>query len=372
MRHLILFIVISILLFSCGRSTTSEETETKQTTDSTQVELKKTIWNIPLTAFWNDDEHFILTIPNDYGLDLMASSTPHKTDDLVTDTLQGKILDRAVEPLLNNGCEPMRSLKVELGTTPKSGWVKAEDIYTIRSLNLASFNSGGATFKVGLMDPWYRRDADNNCVFAHLIFLYDDHYLYLIDAAGTDVDLHWEKAKHLSVVNSLDNIDLTGKQDGNTWVLTWGEPNAKKELRLAWTGDHVKYVSSNTTPQNDIDGLNSVGHEEAQSAEIKTVTCVLQDAGLGDCFHLEFDCGDFGSAQLALKGAEYDLWKDLTIDDNGNTAVNPKYAGKTFEITYKVIVGEGCGDPSSDHSHDEIQQVMKFKLIQLKQNAVNY
>jgi len=247
MRLLLSLTVISILLFSCGRSTTSEETETKQTIDSTKVELKKTIWNIPLSAFWKDDAHFILTVPNNYGLDLMANSTPGKTDDVVTDTLQGKILDRAVKPLLNNGCEPIRSLKVELGTPPKSGWVKAEDIYTIRSLNLASFKNGGATFKVGLMDPWYRRDADNNCVFVYMIFLYDDQYLYLIDAEGTDVDLHWEKAKHLSVVNSLETIDLTGTEDGNAWVLTWGERNVKKELRLTWTGDHVKYLSQHHT-----------------------------------------------------------------------------------------------------------------------------
>jgi len=361
MRTTIALLALSIFLFSCSQSNTSQETE--ENTDSTTVAepLKKTLWNIPLTTAWQDEAHFIFTVPDDYGIDLMIGSTPSKTDDLLTDTLQGKVLDRAVEPLLNNGCESMRSMQVELGTDPKRGWVRAEDVYTIRKLNIATFTNDGATFNVGLMDPWYRTDDNGTCYFTHLIFLYDDQYLYLIDAEEAEFELRWKKAKHLSVVNMLDNLNLTGEKRGKTWVLTWGEPNVKKELSLVWTGDHVKYQSMNTILQNDVDDLNPDEGVEAD-APLQTVTCTLQYAGLGDCFHLEFDCGDFGSAQVDLNEEEAALWHDLTSDENGEVIVNPKYDGKEFEITYKVIIGQGCGDPSLDHSQDEIQRVTGFKL----------
>lgn len=363
MKLLFIFLLLCTFLTSCVTTAVKEEEKADSTAVVVLEPVKKTLWNIPLGTILKDDTPFILAVPNDYGIDLMSEPTPKKTDDLLTDTLQGIILDRSVEPLLNNGCEPMRSIKVELGAEPRSGWVRAEDVYTIRALDVASFMQGDLSLKVGLMDPWYRQDEDNNCVFIHMIFLYDDRYIYLIDATGTDFDLHWEKAQHLSVINNLESLSIKGIQEDGIWLLTWGEPNVKKELRILWTGDHVKYHSYNTIPQNDVDDINPDGDVEVETVgEVQTVTCTLQDAGLGDCYHLEFDCGDFGSAQVELAGAEADLWQELSMDKDDMVVVNPKYKGKSFIITYQIIIGEGCGDPGEDHSRDQIQRVTGFKM----------
>jgi len=359
MKILITFSCLSFLLFSCGPPTTSQ-TEKEVLSDST-IAVFKTRWNIPLTEFWKNEAQFILVVPNDYGVDLMKNSTPQKMDDLLTDTIQGKILDRAVEPLLNNGCEPMRSLQVELGIDPKrAGWVRAEDVYEILELDAATFTHGDKTFKVGLMNPWYRQ-SDGYCYFATLIFLYDDQYLYLIDAEGGDSDVRWENANHLSIVNTIGGLALSSRQQGDSWILTWGEPNVKKELTLFWTGDHVKFQSLTTTPQNDVDDINPDAGIDLE-AESVTVVCTLQYIGLGDCPHREFDCGDFGMAQTNLSEAENKLWSDLALDKDDELTANPKYVGKKFEITYRIIMAEGCGDPGEDHSRDEVQVVTGFKL----------
>jgi hypothetical protein len=85
------------------------------------------------------------------------------------------------------------------------------------------------------------------------------------------------------------------------------------------------------------------------NANTKTSTCVLQGAGLGDCFHLEFDCGDFGNAVTYLDQASQALWDSLTVaapaDD---VAPNPDYKGKAFEITYIEKVGVRCEEQGKD------------------------
>ncbi len=75
----------------------------------------------------------------------------------------------------------------------------------------------------------------------------------------------------------------------------------------------------------------------------KVSTCVLQDYGLGDCAHVIFDCGDFGNADPYLDEAASALWRDLPVElESGEVVVNPKYQGKTFEITYAERSGIRC------------------------------
>lgn len=361
MRIIIACALLCGYLISCSSVATNQESENKTDSTAAAVVPKTSAWNLPLDKAWQGEADFILTIPDGNGLDLMTEATPHKTDDLLTDTLQGIVLERMADPLLKDGCEPtMRSMKVVLGGGRKQGWVRAEQVYTIRKRDIATYTHDGKPLKVGIMEPWYQGE-DGDCSFIHMLFLYDEQYLYLIDAEGTDFDLHWKDAKHLSIVNSLENISIEGKQEDNVLLLFWGEPNVRKELRLFWARDHVKYQSHTTLPESDVDDLAPDDHIEAE-AEIQTITCTLQNAGLGDCFHLEFDCGDFGSARVELTGAEADLWNDLAIEKEGDEEVNPKYKGKQFEITYQWVVGPGCGDPNEDHSQDQIQRVIGFKL----------
>lgn len=93
----------------------------------------------------------------------------------------------------------------------------------------------------------------------------------------------------------------------------------------------------------------------------KQVTkCVLQEAGSGDCFHLQFDCGDFGNAKLFLDEASAKLWNALaTSDANDETVVNPAYKGKTFEITYITNKGVRC-DPQGEENY---QLIIGFKQV---------
>ncbi|MFN8334342.1 MAG: hypothetical protein U0U09_04390 [Cyclobacteriaceae bacterium] len=88
--------------------------------------------------------------------------------------------------------------------------------------------------------------------------------------------------------------------------------------------------------------------------------CTLQDAGSGDCFHLGFDCGDFGNAKVFLDEASAKLWSSLAIsNENDETIVNPAYKGKTFQITYITNKGVRC-EPQGE---DEYQIVIGLKLI---------
>jgi hypothetical protein len=92
----------------------------------------------------------------------------------------------------------------------------------------------------------------------------------------------------------------------------------------------------------------------------KTSRCTLQGAGFEDCAHINFSCGDFGNASLYLDQAGEDLWYQLTLyDSNGDTVVNPKYEGKTFEITYSTYTGARC----MSEGETTYQLVTAFRLL---------
>lgn len=95
-------------------------------------------------------------------------------------------------------------------------------------------------------------------------------------------------------------------------------------------------------------------------AEKKTETCILQNAGLGDCAHLIFDCGDFGNAELFLDEASYKLWESLTVSDaNDEVVPNPTYKGKKYQITYVPKYGIRC-EPQGKENY---QLVIGIKQI---------
>jgi hypothetical protein len=91
----------------------------------------------------------------------------------------------------------------------------------------------------------------------------------------------------------------------------------------------------------------------------KVSKCVLNDVGLGDCYHLIFDCGDFGNAETYLDDASQKLWESMSVDANDETVVNPLYKGKPFEITYIEKTGLRC-DPQGV---DPYQLVIGFRMI---------
>ncbi|HTH57755.1 MAG TPA: hypothetical protein VL728_17030 [Cyclobacteriaceae bacterium] len=92
---------------------------------------------------------------------------------------------------------------------------------------------------------------------------------------------------------------------------------------------------------------------------IKTSSCILQDVRNTDCIHVIFDCGDFGNALPYLDEASDAMWRDLISEDEpGEMKVNPKYKGKTFEITYAENTGASC----PPESKAKYQLVTGFKL----------
>lgn len=94
-------------------------------------------------------------------------------------------------------------------------------------------------------------------------------------------------------------------------------------------------------------------------ANTKVASCVLQGAGLGDCFHLEFDCGDFGNAVTYLDQASQALWASLTVPAPADDVMpNPDYLGKTFEITYVEKEGVKC----EEQGKAKYQLVIGFTL----------
>jgi hypothetical protein len=90
----------------------------------------------------------------------------------------------------------------------------------------------------------------------------------------------------------------------------------------------------------------------------KVSDCKLEDYSLGDCAHLEFDCGDFGNASTYLDDASQQLWSDLMIETDEETSVNPEYKGRTFEITY----GEQYGTRCEQEGEEKYQLVVGFRL----------
>jgi hypothetical protein len=72
-----------------------------------------------------------------------------------------------------------------------------------------------------------------------------------------------------------------------------------------------------------------------------------------------FSCGDFGDSSDYLDEATEEFFHSLIVEDEpGDMKPNPKYKGKTFEITYVEKTGSRC----DTHPFQTYQLVVGFKL----------
>ena len=107
----------------------------------------------------------------------------------------------------------------------------------------------------------------------------------------------------------------------------------------------------------DLSGIRPSNGEQA----VKTTTCVFQDYSLGDCGHMEFDCGDYGEADTEqLSAVDQALWNDLTISDSEGEHGNPKYIGKSFTIKEGIGIGRICNEGQGGNG--EVPVLLEFKL----------
>lgn len=91
-----------------------------------------------------------------------------------------------------------------------------------------------------------------------------------------------------------------------------------------------------------------------------TTVCTFKDYSVGDCGHVEFDCGDYGDAdpsQLSEEDAK--LWASLFVSDTDGERGNPELIGKKFEITERQVVGEVCDENGG--SQGRVPQLLSFK-----------
>ncbi|HNP78368.1 MAG: hypothetical protein U0289_04735 [Cyclobacteriaceae bacterium] len=93
----------------------------------------------------------------------------------------------------------------------------------------------------------------------------------------------------------------------------------------------------------------------------KVANCKIIGAGNGDCFHLEFDCGEFVNAETYLDIESLKLWYSLTVPAPADDVQpNPAYANTVFEITYLEKTGVKC-EPQGPAPY---QLVVGFKVKQ--------
>jgi len=252
MKHHIFF--LSVMLAGC---TPSSKTETKNTErqdtalmalplrkDSTTVvsvtRQRHSAWMIPLTKYWMSRETFVLLIPDSSGgirLDRENSDSQVRKD-----TAQGKVRKR-IESDFQYCDENKISLLVEL-SDGMEGIVDGSQAHTIGDLDQGTYVvPDGRQFKLGAMTAKHVGDSDNGCSVVHTLFLYDEEYLYLIEAGNSEH--RWPRQRHLSIVNQIPGISVSGRTDGNQFVISWSEPNVTNELRIEWKGDHARFVSYN-------------------------------------------------------------------------------------------------------------------------------
>lgn len=370
MKNLFVILVMLCIINGCSKTATTSETpdslallnvdSSAAGLETTGAKTSRSPWIIPLTAYWKDPGSFILVIPKIDGTPLYRNLKFEQTTNGISDTLQGKIL--STRSVLRNSCEPNDYYEVELGAT--RGWISSMNAYTIGNLDLGTFEVDGKIFRLGEMKSLSLRGEDEDCHEVRPIFLYDDSFIYLIDREGADPDesrLSWYHERHISLVDFPPGISIKGQTSNTMFYLTWGVPNGEASLTLEYDGDHILYDNFEIrAEEGDFeDGAETEGEDTAP----QTVTCVLRDAGMGDCFHLEFDCGDFGSARTEeLPALDAELWAALWIEDENGVRVNPSYKGKSFEITYQFVNSYACGDPSEPRELTKVESITAFKL----------
>lgn len=364
----------AIFLFACSGS----RTESTSAPDSTAIDSLEAMANVdPRWALKLErpvTEKFGLILPDDEtGVPLYTGMNPNKVLMYITDTAQLEILEgKVIDSQPQNACkdvdltlsEPFNFYKVRVDG--KTGWMWGYDFMRTQQLNIGNYNSK----KVVFMTPYYKAEDGDYCTGLQSLFFYDNYYLYFIDKnPNNDELLRWRDQKHLIFVGPAKAGTIQSETDKEKDIvrLRWGVPNGDVLLELGYReGHYVTYTYSTSALQSDVADLEGEEGERPETeGEIVTTECIFSGYSIGDCGHLEFDCGDFADAEFSEDMPELDrtLWEDLvTNEDVGN----PEHTGKSFKMTYMMVTGQTCGEPDENGNYyreGPVAMIIGFKKM---------
>jgi len=349
-------ILTIVVLFSCGRSQTNEQTGDSlpaHSRDSSQIftPIKTTSpWVIPLVVPLTDPAFMIILASSDRKIPVSNKAVAENgVQDFIADTTE---LRYASSMESKNACG--NETQYYLPETTKS--VSSNDVFVVDRLDLGTYNINGRKLMLGSMKPQYKMD-NNACTSSRLLFFYDDRFLYLIDVNEADENesVHRHSDRTISLIDQPDNLILDCASYENMCEVQWFVPHGRATLRLIFEGGHVKCSEYQERLTEDPDG-------SANQDAIQTEECVFVDYSIGDCGHIEFSCGDFGNADShKLPEADRQLWSALSVSGPDGEVGNPEYIGKTFTIQYRTVQGAICTDPSQPQVGD-VQELVSFKL----------
>lgn len=370
-----------IVLFSCNGS----KKETGSSSDSTAVDSTAVgatllsgnlmpVWSIvlqkPVTENWG------LIIPdNASGVPLFADSKTETVLTSIKDTVQVQILDKKKVTIApDDACKeisfPNNYNLYKVVAEGKTGWLWAKDFMRPEQLNIGNLKLQGRTVSAVLMSPYYKLDGDY-CTPLQSMFLYDNQNLYFIDVTNQDETLHWRNQKHLTFVEPLNMGNISAEPDNarGRMKLNWSVPNAAATAFIGFRDGHFILDSYQVSAQeSDVSDLENEGSTDSgNTGEIITEICTFSDFSIGDCGHLEFDCGDFGDALISPELSEEgkQLWQALVVSDDNGERGNPTYVGKKFQIKYKMVKGTICGEPDANGNYyrdGEVAMIIGFRL----------
>lgn len=153
------------------------------------------------------------------------------------------------------------------------------------------------------------------------------------------------------------------------WVRRLKEGNAEVVYSIMQDLDKLQYPEDGAEElerRGNYEEINDEPEEEGFGDDpfepATTVVCTFESTGLGDCWHVVFDCGDYGDADISLLSEEDKaLWKSLSVSDSEGESSNPAMVGKKFEINARNVHGELCGENGT--SPGIVAQIISFKKV---------
>jgi hypothetical protein len=85
------------------------------------------------------------------------------------------------------------------------------------------------------------------------------------------------------------------------------------------------------------------------------------------CKHMEFSCGEFGQAEIALSDEDLTLWDSMIVLTDDGLYGRQDYYDGLFEITYEKATGTSCSD--SLKRKTVVPRITGFRLIALRDSV---
>jgi hypothetical protein len=148
------------------------------------------------------------------------------------------------------------------------------------------------------------------------------------------------------------------------WVRRLQEGNAEIVYSILQDLGTINYPESGEEGEGFYDEVADEPEESFDDPfEPPTTTiCAFKDYSVGDCGHIEFDCGDYGDADASqLNEEDAKLWASLFISDGDGERGNPEMIGKHFEITEREVAGDICNEDGS--SQGRVPMILAFKRL---------